>query len=170
MGNIKSTQSDKFIDCKKKIYIVMDLYLKSKFNYEKNFDIDKLKTNSSLKNKIIDILVNSLIKNLSYKISIVDNNLIFITKIDENNIKYLEINTVLEFTKNNEKETDTITNNIPTSIYKNGNKEFISKEYIKLNIISEFFNYVNYKYEINIQYDNLIILYNTLYNIEIYQK
>ena len=104
MGTTHSIPSTKYIDLDKKIYLVIDLYLKPKDNYYKNFDINSLKTNAVFKKSLQDIIVSSLINRLNYSISLPENNLILISKKDKDNSIYLELNAILQFT---EKKTNT---------------------------------------------------------------
>jgi hypothetical protein len=157
MGN---TQSNKIIDYNKKLFIVIDLYVKPKSDI-KNFNINNLKNNTFLKKNLIDIITNSLVNKLNYKILLTENNLLLISKKDKDDNEYLEINAVIEFNK-------PIVSNIFDNYTENNNQSNI--EFVKMNILSEFYNYVSNKYGIIIPDITLIVLYNTLYNIDIYQK
>lgn len=170
------TQSNNYIDFNKKLYIVIDLYLKPKYEQTRFFDIDKLKNDNILKKNIRDIIVNSLLKKYNYNVILLENNILFVLKTDINNIKYLEMNTSLEFDEIIEEKVkpDIIPTSTPTFIYPNqiivNNSNNITKETIKLNILSNLYEYVSNKLSINTADITLIILYQTLYNIEIYQK
>ena len=157
MGN---TQSNNIIDYNKKLFIVIDLYVKPKSDI-KNFNINNLKNNTFLKKNLIDIITNSLVNKLNYKILLTENNLLLISKKDKDDNEYLEINAVIEFNK-------PIVSNIFDNYTENNNQSNI--EFVKMNILSEFYNYVSNKYGIIIPDITLIVLYNTLYNIDIYQK
>jgi hypothetical protein len=161
MGSSQSNQSTKIIDYNKKLFIVIDLYVKPKFDYIKNFNIDNLKNNVVLKKNLINIIIKSLINKINYRISISENNLILINKKDNDNIEYLELNAIIEF---GQPIFSKILNNVSE------NKIESNIEFIKLNILNEFYNYVSNKYGLITQDITLIILYHTLYNINIYQK
>jgi hypothetical protein len=79
------TQSNNYIDFNKKLYIVIDLYLKPKYEQTRVFDIDKLKTDNILKKNIKDIIVNSLLKKYNHNVILLENNIIFVLKTDTNN-------------------------------------------------------------------------------------
>jgi hypothetical protein len=158
MGN---TQSSKIIDYNKKLFIVIDLYVKPKFDYIKNFNIDNYKSNIVLKKNLINIILKSLIDKINYRILLSENNLILISKKDKENNEYLELNAIIEFDQ-------PIFSKILNNVSENDIQSNI--EFYKLNILSEFYNYVSYKYGIITPDITLIILYNTLYNINIYQK
>ncbi len=160
MGLTQSKQLNKIIDYDKKLFIVIDLYVKPKVDI-KNFNINSLKNNTFLKKNLIDIITNSLVNKLNYKISLTENNLLLISKKDKDNNEYLEINAIIEF-------STPIVSNIFNNHTENNNHSNI--EFVKMNILSELYNYVSNKYGIITPDITLIVLHNTLYKIYIYQK
>ena len=153
MGAFQSKEDTSIVDFNKKIYIVVDLYLKSKID-NKKLNFDELKMSVTLKKYLRDILMNAFSKeNLS--VSLNENNLLLISKIDKNNerTEHLELNAIVEL---NQKENST---------------RELKIQKIKLNVLSEFYEYTSKKYGIVISPDTtVIILYNTLSEIDIYQK
>ena len=167
MGTTHSIPSTKYIDLDKKIYLVIDLYLKPKDNYYKNFDINSLKTNAVFKKSLQDIIVSSLINRLNYSISLPENNLILISKKDKDNSIYLELNAILQFTeKKTNTDSSTLTNIQQSEIV----SDKISIEQIKLYILNKFFELFQNQYGIITPEISVILLYKTLYSIDIYQK
>ena len=81
-----------------------------------------------------------------------ENNLILICKKDKENNEYLELNAIIEFDQ-------PILSKILNNVSENDIQSNI--EFYKLNILSEFYNYVSNKYGIITQDITLIILYNT---------
>jgi len=151
-----TTQSNNIIDFNNKLYIVIDLYIKPKFEQKQTFNIDNLKTNIFLKKNLKEIIVNS--------------------KTDKDNIQYLEMNATIEFSEPLEQKVklDIIPTSIPTFIYSNeilyNNFTNITIETLKMNILSELYNYVLNQYGIITPDITIIILQQTLNNIELYQK
>jgi hypothetical protein len=164
------------VDFNKKLYIVIDLYLKPKSEETKNFDIDDYKTNKFIKKVVKDIIVNSLINKCNRSISISEQNILLISKTDKHNKKYLEMNIMFEFSDviHSKPTIDIIQS--PLSVYIhpnelfNNNSQDITLSIIKMSILSEFNNYVSDNYSIITADANLIISYQTLHNIDIYQK
>lgn len=136
------------------ICIVIDLYLKSEFDDMLNFDV--LKTNDCLKTKLKNIILTALITKGNHNVSIDDTNLWLVSKMDESNIQYLELNAVVNFYESNLCE-------IPDNLRR--------MKLMKLHIVSEFFTYTLNKLNIIISPDTTVIfLYNTLYNVTVYKK
>lgn len=158
MGAIQSSSKEDtgIIDFNKKMYVVIDLYFKSKID-NKKLNFAELKTSVSLKKQLRDIIMNAFLKeNLSVSLS--ENNLLLISKVDKNNdrIEYLELNAVVEFSQTSKEENRSIE---------------LKRQKLKLNILSELFAYTSNKYGIVVSPDTtVIILHNTLSEIEIYQK
>jgi hypothetical protein len=171
-----TTQSNNNIDFNSKLYIVIDLYLKPKFEPKQNFNIDNLKTNVFLKKNLKDIIVNSLFDKYNRNVILYENNILLISKTDKDNIKYLEMNATVEFSEPIEKKAklDIIPTSTPTFIYSSeilyNNFTNISIETLKMNILSELYNYVTNQYGIITSDITIIILQQTLNNIELYQK
>jgi hypothetical protein len=176
MGVNQSNDNNNNIDFNRKIYIVIDLYLKPKFEETKNFDIDDYKTNKFIKKAVKDIIVNSLINKCKRSISLSDHNILLISKTDENNIKYLEMDIMFEF--NDLLESKPRIDIIPSALSAyinpneilNNNSQDITLSIIKMSILSEFYKYVSHKNSIFTLDTTLIILHQTLHNIDIYQK
>jgi hypothetical protein len=171
-----TNQSNNNIDFNKKIYIVIDLYLKPKFGEKQTFDIENFKTNSFLKKNVKDIIVNSLINKYNRNVILLENNILLILKTDTNNIKYLEMNAALEFSGLIQPNVNTgiIPTSTPTYINPNdilfSSLPDITIDIIKMNILSQLHEYVSNKFGIITPDITLIMLHQTLYNIEIYQK
>lgn len=151
MGNDHSKKEVNAIDFDKKLYIEIDIHLKSK--YDNELINDELKTNHFLKKHLKEIITNGFVK-ANCDVSIHDCNLWLISKKDKNDIDCLELNAIAEF---------------------NGKSKNISSDInmqtIKMHILSEFYTYTSKKYWIMIGRDTgVIILYNTLYAIDLYQK
>lgn len=154
MGGIQSKEDTSIIDFNKKVYIVVDLYLKSK-NDNKKLNFDELKTNVSLKKHLKDILMTSFAQEKT-SVSLSDTNLFFVSKTNSERVEYLELNAIVEFNQPSINEP-------PFNALK------IQK--LKLHILSEFYTYTSNKYGIVISPDTtVVILYNTLNEIDIYQK
>ena len=153
MGSIQSKEDTSIIDFNKKTYIVVDVYLKSK-NDNNKLNFDELKTNDTLKKHLRDILMNAFAQeNLLASLS--DTNMFLIPKIDSDRTEYVELNAIVEFIQPSKNE--------PLNVLK------IQK--LKLHILSEFFKYTSNKYGIVVSpYTTVVILYNTLSEIDIYQK
>lgn len=174
-----SQRSKKIVDFKKKLYINIDLYLKPKFETNDkyhNYDIENLKLNSVLKKNLKDILLNAFTNKGNYNAIISENNILLISKIDKNHIKYLELNVVVEFIDYIEEKVNAEVIASPISSYINPN-DILSKntsntniEVMKLNVLSELFKYVSNQYGIIIPELTIVILANTLNNIHLYQK
>jgi hypothetical protein len=112
------------VDFNKKLYIVIDLYLKPKFEEIKNFDIDDYKTNKFIKKTVKDIIVNSLINKCNRSISLSEHNILLISKTDKDNIKYLEMNIMFEFSDLIESKPKIDIIQTPLSIYIHPNELF----------------------------------------------
>ena len=171
-----TTQSNNIIDFNNKLYIVIDLYIKPKFEQKQTFNIDNLKTNIFLKKNLKEIIVNSLFDKYNRNVILFDNNILLISKTDKDNIQYLEMNATIEFSEPLEQKVklDIIPTSIPTFIYSNeilyNNFTNITIETLKMNILSELYNYVLNQYGIITPDITIIILQQTLNNIELYQK
>jgi hypothetical protein len=171
-----ANQSNNNIDFNKKIYIVIDLYLKPKFEENQSFDIENLKTNSFLKKNVKDIIVNSLINKYNRNVILLENNILLISKTDKNNIKYLEMNAAIEFSGLLEPNVKTCIIPTSTPTYINPNEFLFSSlpdvtiDIIKMNVLNRLYEYVSNKFGIITPDITLIIEHQTLYNIEIYQK
>jgi hypothetical protein len=178
-SSLASQRSNKIVDFKKKLYIDIDLYIKPKFDQNekfRNYDIEKLKLNSVLKKNLKDILLNAFTNKGNYNALISENNILLISKIDKNNIKYLELNVVVEFVNYTEEKVNTEVIATPISTYISPN-DILSQntsntnfEVMKLNVLSELFKYVSNQYGIIIPELTIVILANTLNNIHLYQK
>lgn len=154
MGGIQSKEDTSNIDFNKKLYIVVDVYLKSK-NENNQLNFSELKTNVSLKKHLRDILMNAISKeNLSASLS--DNNLFLISKKNNDRSEYLELNAIVEFNQTSKDETSRCQLKI---------------QKLKMNILSEFFEHTSNKYGIVVSPNTtVVILYNTLSEIDVYQK
>ena len=136
-----------------KLYMVIDLYLKSEFDNELNLDV--LKTNDDLKKILKNIILNALVTNGHYIVLIDNANLWLVSGMDKNGVKYLELNAVAEFY-----ECKTDRHEISDNLRR--------IEHMKLNILSEFFTYTSKQRNIIVSPDTtLVLLYNTLYNIAV---
>jgi hypothetical protein len=149
-----TTQSKSHKPNPQKIYIVIDLYLKSLFDVKMN--IDDLKTNDFLKKKLKVIILTALVTKGNYNVSLDDTNLWLVSKTDKNGVQYLELNAVADFYESNFCE-----------IYDNVKR----MKKMKLHILSEFYTYTSTQCNIVIPPDTtLVLLYNTLYNIAVYSN
>lgn len=149
-----TTQSQSSSETQFQICIVIDIYLKSEFDDMLNLDL--LKTNVCLKTKLKNIILTALITKGNHNVSIDDTNLWLVSKMDESNIQYLELNAVVDFYESNLCE-------IPNNLRR--------MKMMKLHIVSEFFTYTSNKLNIIISPDTtVILLYNTLYNIAVYKN
>ena len=170
------TQSSNNIEFNKSLYIVIDLYLQPKFEEKHRFDINNFKTNSFLKKKLKDIIVNSLINKYNCDVTLSENNIILVSKTDSNNIKYLEMNAIVEFSNitQTKSKPDIIPTSTPTYIYPNdiiyNNLHNVTIEILKMNVLRELYEYVSNKYEIFTPDITLIISHQTIYNIHMFQK
>jgi hypothetical protein len=164
------------VDFNKKLYIVIDLYLKPKFEEIKNFDIEHYKTNKFIKKIVKDVIVKALISKCNRNITLLEHNMILISKTDKNNIKYLEVNIMLEFSEliYTKPKIDVIQTSLPIYMNPNelinSNSQEITLSIIKMGIIGEFYNYISDNYGIITHESILIISQQTLHNIDIYQK
>jgi hypothetical protein len=140
------------IEFDKKLHIVIDIYLKPSCN-GRIINIDNLQTNDFLKRTLKEIIMKGF-TSAKCNVSILDNNVLLISKKDKTNISYLELNIIATF------------NEISSNILSN-----LTIPKIRLNIFSEFYKYTSNSYEIVVERDmDVIILYNTLYAINIYQN
>ena len=176
MGTTQSQNNYNIIDFNKKLYIVINLFLKPKYEETSNFDIDNLKTNSFLKKKLKDIIVKSFTNKFNCNITLYENNIILVSKSDNNNIKYLEMNAMIEFGNivESKPKIDIVPTSVQTYIYPkeilNNSSNDVSIPIIKMAILHELHNYVIHKWPILTPDITLIILYETIYTIEIFQK
>jgi len=139
----------------KKMYIVIDFYFKSKINNSINLDV--LKNNHELKTHVKDIILSAFNK-VVCKAHISDTNLLFVLK-RKNNHDYLELNTVAD-----------LSSDVRNSEYNKGPND-ISIQGIKMAIVTELYTYMSKECGIVVSpTETLVILYNTLYNVEVYQK
>ena len=142
------------LETKFQICIIVDVYLKSEFDVKMN--VDDVKTNDCLKKKLKEILLTALITKGNHNVSIDDSNLWLVSKMDENKTKYLELNAVVDFYESNICE-------IPDNLKR--------MKKMKLDILTEFFTYTSNQRKIFIPpHTTLVLLYNTLYNIDVYKK
>jgi len=164
------------IDFNKKLYIVIDLYMKQKCNYKNNFDIDNFKSNEMLKKNLKDIIISALYNKCKYNVKLSDNNVILVSKKDKDGVNYLELNAIIEF-ENFEiikiepkmMYTGMSTYNDPKYILKNDALNITTKM-LKLLVLSEFFKCTSNEYSIIINNDILLILDKTINHIDVYQK
>ena len=140
----------------KKMYIVIDFYFKSKINNSINLDV--LKNNHELKTHVKDIILTAFNK-VTCKAHISDTNVLFVLK-RKNNHDYLELNTVAD-----------LSSNVRNSEYNKSPNDNSSIQGIKMAIVTELFTYTSKECGIVVSpTETLVILYNTLYNVEVYQK
>lgn len=155
MGAIQSKEETNIIDFNKKLYIVVDLYLKSKTDTKK-LNFDELKTNVSLKGHLKDILIKAFAKE-NCGIALSDNNLLLVSKNKKSkNSEHnqLELNAIVEITEKPKDESNAL-----------------KLQKLKLRILSEFYEYTSSQYGIVISpHTTIVILYNTLSEIDVYQK
>ncbi len=160
MGSSTSTPT-KYIDLNKNTYIVIDLYLKPKNPNYKNFDLNHLKTNEPFKKNLQNIIVSALSNKLNYEVFLTDNNMLFTMKKDKDNDAYLELNAILQFgVKDNKLNTSSSITDIG----------FISKEQMKLYVLNKLFELFHNQIGIITPEITVLILYKTLYHIDIFQK
>ena len=139
----------------KKMYIVIDFYFKSKLNNSINLDV--LKNNHELKTHVKDIILSAFNK-LVCKAHISDTNVLFVLK-RKNNHDYLELNTVADLSSDARNSEH------------NKSPNDISIQGIKMAIVTELYTYMSKECGIVVSpTETLVILYNTLYNVEVYQK
>lgn len=139
----------------KKMYIVIDFYFKSKINNSINLDV--LKNNHELKTHVKDIILSAFNK-LVCKAHISDTNVLFVLK-RKNNHDYLELNTVAD-----------LSSDVRNSEYNKSSND-ISIQGIKMAIVTELYTYMSKECGIVVSpTETLVILYNTLYNVDVYQK
>lgn len=135
-----------------KLRIVINLYLKSEFDVKLN--LDYLKTNDSLKKNLRCIILTALSKG-NYNVVMNDHNLWLVSKIDKNNIKYLELNADVELYECKPDDCK-----FSDSLIKMIN--------MKLCILREFFIYTSNQRNIIISPDTTLgLLHKTLYTIMI---
>ncbi len=168
MGSSSSSKpgSDHLIPVKfnKKLYIVIDFYFKSKIvdNINTNtINLEALKNNNELKAYVKDIILSAF-SNIACKAHISDTNIIFMLR-SKNNEDYLELNTVVDLSSDPR-------NSNYNKKYMNPSND-ITIQGIRMAIVSILFTHTSKQYGIVVSpTETVVILYNTLYDIEVYQN
>ena len=167
---------ENYIDFNKKIFLVIDLYMKEKFNNNNNFDIYNFKSNNMLKTNLKDIIVSALNNKGKFTVKLSESNIILVCKKDNDGIKYLELNAIIDFENFEFKkiETKMMSTYMPAYIdpkYIINNDELnITTKTLKLLILSEFYKFTSTEYGIMIDNNILLILGKTINHIDVYQK
>jgi hypothetical protein len=168
MGSSSSSKpgSDHLIPVKfnKKLYIVIDFYFKSKIvdNINTNtINLEALKNNNELKAYVKDIILSAF-SNIACKAHISDTNIIFMLR-SKNNEDYLELNTVVDLSSDPR-------NSEYNKKYMNPSND-ITIQGIRMAIVSILFTHTSKQYGIVVSpTETVVILYNTLYDIDVYQN
>ena len=79
MGTVQSKEDASIVDFSKKLYIVIDLYFKSKID-NKKLNFDEVKMSVSLKKQLRDIIMIAFSKE-KLSVSLNENNLLLISKL-----------------------------------------------------------------------------------------
>lgn len=164
------------IDFKKKLFLVIDLYMKEKINFKSNFDIDKFKSNEMLKKNLKDIIVSALNDKGKYTVKLSDNNIILVSKKDKDGIKYLELNAIIEFENFEIRKIETkmmstfVSGYIDPKYVIKSDSVNVTTKMLKLHILSEFLKFASNEYGIIIDNYILQILAKTVNYIDLYQK
>jgi hypothetical protein len=168
MGSSSSSKpgSDHLIPVKfnKKLYIVIDFYFKSKIVDNTNtntINLEALKNNNELKAYVKDIILSAF-SNIACKAHISDTNIIFMLR-SKNNEDYLELNTVVDLSSDPR-------NSDYNKKYMNPSTD-ITIQGIRMAIVSILFTHTSKQYGIVVSpTETVVILYNTLYDIDVYQN
>jgi hypothetical protein len=124
-------------------------------------NLEALKNNNELKAYVKDIILSAF-SNIACKAHISDTNIIFMLR-SKNNEDYLELNTVVDLSSDPR-------NSEYNKKYMNPSND-ITIQGIRMAIVSILFTHTSKQYGIVVSpTETVVILYNTLYDIDVYQN